>query len=285
LGDAARAELKAGRTVEGETTLHTSAGDSVAVSYTLAPHIEPPGEFTGVSAILHDITERRRADEARRQQELLQALVDIQEDERRRIARDLHDHIGQQATGVALGLANLVSEVISEDVRQKIREIQAQIVQMDRDISFLAFELRPHALATMDLSRAIENFADEWARNYRITTDFHGTNRGGKRLASDIETNLYRIAQETLNNICKHAQASKVSVILDIGDSDVKLIIEDDGVGFDVGGLDGEVTRSGHGMGLVGMRERTILLGGELEIESAPGEGTTVFVRIPARFA
>jgi signal transduction histidine kinase len=117
-----------------------------------------------------------------------------------------------------------------------------------------------------------------WTTHFGIPVDIHINGFDGARLTPEIETNLYRIAQEALNNVLKHGEATRVDVILERRDSNVMLIIEDDGVGFDPE----HKTINGRGMGLIGMRERAALMGGTIEIESAPNEGTTLFVRVPA---
>lgn len=258
-----------------------SAPIDVAIS--LTPHIEPPGELTSVSAIIRDITERQRAIEARHRQELLQNLVDSQEAERQRFARDLHDHLGQQLTGLRLALAD-VKETADPRTVARIRDIEEQALQIDRDLSFLAFELRPNLLQEVGLFEALENFVSEWSRNHSVAADFHGKSHSVKRLVPAIEINLYRIAQESLNNILKHAHANQVSVILEVRDSDITLIVEDDGAGFVIEEKSDLVKISGHGLGLLGMRERAAVIGGTVNFESQANVGTTVFVRVPVSY-
>jgi chemotaxis family two-component system sensor kinase Cph1 len=131
------------------------------------------------------------------------------------------------------------------------------------------------------LAAALENFVHEWSEHFHITAEYHSTGLGKRRLAPELETNLYRVAQEALNNIAKHAGATRVGVILERRNRHVALIVEDNGRGFDP-----EAASEGErGMGLLNMSERVALAGGSLEIESAPGEGTTVFARVPARFS
>ncbi len=120
----------------------------------------------------------------------------------------------------------------------------------------------------------------EWSRHYKIEAELHAGNLEKKRLAPEIETNLYRIVQEALNNIYKHAQASSVNIVVERRKDAMVLIIEDDGKGFDPSNIRTN-KESGVGLGLVGMRERAGIIGGTLEIESAPGNGTTIFVRVP----
>jgi len=127
---------------------------------------------------------------------------------------------------------------------------------------------------------ALRTFVREWSRHTDIDGDFQAIKVGDQRLSSDVETHLYRIAQEALNNISKHAEAQNVTVMLEKRQHELLLIIEDDGKGFDVEELP-KRDRSGGGLGLLGMQERSALIGGELDIESSQN-GTTIYVRVPA---
>jgi two-component system CheB/CheR fusion protein len=234
-----------------------------------------------VEAMLAEVKERRTAEEHARG--LVGQLVTAQEDERRRISRDLHDQLGQQLTALRLKLAAL-REARGQDEasRARVEEVQALAEQIDSEVDFLAWELRPTALDDLGLAAALTNFVREWSSHYHIPAEAQvtGFGSGALRLSPQAETCLYRITQEALNNVFKHAQAARVSVILERRGGDAVLVIEDDGVGFDPGEAAG--WEGGRGLGLVGMRERAALLGGSFEFESAPGKGTTVFARIPA---
>ena len=149
-------------------------------------------------------------------------------------------------------------------------------------MGFIAWELRPAALDDLGFVAATRNFVGEWSRHVSIAAEFHSGKVEGRRLSSEIEINLYRITQEALNNIAKHGEAKNVNVVIERRKDEIVLIIEDDGKGFDPSGI--ETSReSGKGLGLVGMRERAAIVGGTLEIESAPGTGTTIFVRVPTK--
>jgi two-component system, chemotaxis family, CheB/CheR fusion protein len=218
-----------------------------------------------------------------RQHELLRRIVTVQEDERSRIARDLHDHLGQQLTSLRLKLdAVRNKEGDHSELSQMIEQAQTLAKQLDTDIDFLSWELRPRALEDFGLVLALSNFVEEWSKHFKIPAEFHSFGLESIRFSEDIEINLYRIAQESLNNICKHSQATHVDVIFDCrrGIDNLTLIIEDNGQGFD---LKNVAMQRGEEkwMGLIGMRERAALLGGEVKIESRPGSGTTIFVRIP----
>ncbi len=230
-------------------------------------------------ALVQEMEEREVAE--RQRITLLGRLVTGQEVERRRIALDLHDHLGQLLTALRLKIASLKELSVNHaEIASRVERLQEIGERLDSEVSFLAWELRPSALDDLGLVDAIGAFVNEWSRHYEIAADFHSAGLTKDRLNRDTESHLYRIAQEALNNIIKHAGASRVSVILEKRDGDVILIVEDDGSGFDSSALrdsgDAEM-----GLGLIGMRERAMLVGGGIEIESACGAGTTIFVRVP----
>ena len=240
------------------------------------------GKVDGFVKIARDMTERIKAEQIGREKEMLQTLVGAQEDERKRIARDLHDELGQLLTGLRLKL-EAVGKLCegNRELRGKIDETQTIAKHLDAGIDFLAWELRPAALDDLGLYAALAKYVREWAHYSGIAAELLGSNIKKERLAPEAETNLYRIAQEALNNVHKHAKASSVEVSLEKrGEDLIVLIINDDGSGFDP---KNKMNR-GKGIGLIGMRERAALIGGSLEIESAPGKGTTIFVRVPATF-
>lgn len=229
-------------------------------------------------SLLHEVDERRDAEE--RIKELLRTIITTQEDERTRISRELHDHLGQLLTALQLNLETLKKHPSKDqkELRATIEQAQDVAKQLDEGVDFLAWELRPAPLDDLGLAAALENFVAEWTKHYGTTGRFHKGGVALLHLAPVVEINLYRIAQEALNNVTKHAQADHVDVILERRDNHVVLIIEDDGIGFEP---NLEATPSGRGLGLIGMRERAALVGGTLEIESTPGNGTTVYIRIP----
>jgi PAS domain S-box-containing protein len=266
-----------------ETQRKRKDGSLIDISLSVSPVRDANGVIIGASKIARDITESKRAELAVREREMMGRLVDAQEAERHRIARDLHDHMGQQLTALRLKLASLRSKFGSDpELANEIALTQEYASRIDMDINYLAWELRPTELDQLGLTDALRSFVREWSKTYGIAADFHTSKDHNARYEAELETNVYRIVQEGLNNILKHADASNVSVLLEQRDDLLVLIIEDDGKGFDPesGRRNGA---SGKGLGLVGMRERTALLGGALEIESRPGEGTTVYARVPVR--
>jgi signal transduction histidine kinase len=245
---------------------------------------ERTGDLQTVNeALRNEVTERKVAvDQARG---LLRRIVTAQENERSRIARNLHDHLGQQLTALRLKLEAVKDKGGTQtEFNQAIEQAQIIAKQLDVDVDFLSWELRPVSLDRLPLVAALSDFVHEWAKHFNIPAEFHTSDMEIGRFPEDIETNLYRIAQEALNNIYKHAQATRVDVILERMEDHIMLIIEDNGQGFDMndtaiqGGEEKE-------MGLIGMRERAALVGGALEIESQPGDGTTIIVRAPVSSA
>jgi two-component system sensor histidine kinase UhpB len=146
---------------------------------------------------------------------------------------------------------------------------------------YLALELRPPELDDLGLESALATFVAEWSARYGVASDVALRGEDERAASPDVASALYRIAQEALTNVAKHARASEVSVIVERRDGEVRLIVEDDGGGFDVDATATRV-RAERRLGLAGMRERAALVGGNLTIESSPGAGTTVYVRLPA---
>jgi signal transduction histidine kinase len=205
----------------------------------------------------------------------LQRAVEGQELERRRLARELHDETGQALTSILLGLRAL-EESRSEDVGAAVSNLRELVVQTLQDVRRLAVELRPTALDDFGLAAALERLASTFFEQTGTKVELE-SGLGDDRLPSEVETVLYRIVQEALTNVVKHAQAEHVSIVLQRKGGAVTTVIEDDGRGFS-----GDDQKDG-GLGLVGMKERVELVNGRLEIESAEGAGTTLVVEVPVR--
>jgi two-component system, NarL family, sensor histidine kinase DevS len=223
--------------------------------------------FATRGALAVDLSERIARDSLRR-------VVEAQELERRRLARELHDETGQALTSILLGLKALEEKVDDTDSRAAAAELRELVVATLQDVRRLAVELRPSALDDFGLVAALERLTASISEQTGIAIDFEPA-LTTDRLPEEVETALYRIVQESLTNVVKHAKARNVSVLLALKDGAVKAMIEDDGGGFD------PAERTGEGFGLVGMRERLALLGGRLEIESSDGAGTTVAAEVP----
>jgi signal transduction histidine kinase len=224
--------------------------------------------------------ELERADEVRTERELLrrqllERVIAAQEEERRRISRELHDSTSQSLTSLMVGLRTLDGICDNPQVHIQAKELRNVTEQILDDVHTLAVQLRPAVLDDLGLAAALERLAHDWSRRYQIRADFL-VHIGEERLPETIETALYRIIQEALTNIARHAQAMSVSLLVERRTQDVVAVIEDDGLGFDTALIQGE----GH-LGLAGIRERAELLGGSLTIESTPGSGTSLFVQLP----
>jgi PAS domain S-box-containing protein len=223
-----------------------------------------------------EMIERERAERGRT--ELLGRLVFAQEDERRRIAREMHDQFGELLTALARRIETLAESTRdTQAVSEHVDALAALAQQIDRDVEHLVWELRPTALDDLGLRAALANYVQTWSARVNIRAELHTSGLQDDRLAPDVETTLYRIAQEALTNVAKHSRAANVEVILERRPDHVLLIVEDDGVGFDADTTD---TTAPRGFGLLGMQERAALVGATLAIESSVGGGTTVLLRM-----
>jgi len=218
------------------------------------------------AAIAVDLSERVSRDALRR-------VVEAQELERTRLARELHDETGQALTSVLLALKSIEAAASREELNTALVHARELVVQATRNVRRLAVELRPTALDDFGLVSALERLLAGFGESSGILTDLE-SGLGDERLPGEVETTLYRILQEALTNVGKHAEAKRVSVVLTRRGGEVSAVIEDDGRGFDP-------KAGGAGLGLVGMRERVALVGGRMTIESHEGAGTTIHVEVP----
>lgn len=311
------ARLRRGEKIEHfETVRQTKDGRRVPISLTVSPVKDARGHIIGASKVARDITERTiaqkaleeaheelenrvrertaelaksndalRAEVAERQRveeqrtQLLTRFVLAQEDERRRIARELHDQLGQQLTALRLTLETLKAESIERtELRVQVETLQELARQLDQDVAFRVWELRPTPLEDVGLRAALTNFVHHWSTHLGIHVELHASRSTDERLNTEVETMVYRLAQEALNNVAKHARAQHVDIVLERNADHLSLIVEDDGVGFNPS----DKETLGDGLGLTGMRERAALVGADLQIESEPDRGTTVILRVPA---
>ena len=226
----------------------------------------------------HEMAERMQLEAAR--EALRRQLLNAQEEERRRIARELHDQMGQNLTALNLGLKSLHDSKPSADFPALLQPLQELAAQTARDLHRVALELRPAALDDLGLVKAVRTLVETWSQRYRIEADFAAEGYNPAGLSSEIETTLYRIIQEALNNVAKHSGATRVSLVLRRAADHLKAIIEDDGRGFDFATALQAADGRGR-LGLVGIQERLAGMSGTLHIESAPGQGATLIVRIP----
>ncbi len=211
---------------------------------------------------------------------LLQKLISAQEEERRRIARELHDETSQVVAALALGLDAAMAALAPGAARQRLEEAKALALRTLDGIHRLSFDLRPSVLDDLGLFPAVEWYAERRLKplGVAVRCEFDGSNRG--RLPAEVETGLFRAAQEAITNIVKHARAETVLIQCTREARAVVIEIEDDGQGFDPANL-GASAVEGAGLGLAGIKERMELLGGSAGIESAPGQGARVVLRVP----
>ncbi|MEP7214414.1 MAG: PAS domain S-box protein [Acidobacteriota bacterium] len=308
LGTSAFLELQAeirtalsGEEVTFERTIPYHTGERfVHVNY-IPQRDSDTGEVVGFHSFVWDISARKAADLAmeRSRSELeervvertfelkaavkerirvLQELVTAQEDERRRMARELHDQLGQQLTVLRLKLENVARTLADgSDPADRLEEIREITRELNASVDFLAWKFRPAVLDDIGIVAALDEYVQRWSVHFGIKAEFDARRFRNSRLDPEVETNCYRITQEALNNISKHAGATKVNVLLEPRDGGAVLIIEDNGAGFDPA----ESKRESRGMGLMGMSERAVLVGGLMEIESSAGFGTTIYVKVP----
>jgi len=216
-----------------------------------------------------------RAERETLRRQLIEGMISAQEDERRRIARELHDSTSQSLTSLKVGLRSLEAICDRPETHQYVVDLRQVLDSTLEEVHALAVQLRPAALDDLGLSAALERYLEEWQVQHGISVDFviHTPDR---RLPDFVETAVYRIIQEGLTNVSRHAEAQSVSVLVERRTNDVVTVIEDDGKGFDE-----SHANSGSRLGLLGMRERTELLGGKMTIETAPRKGTSLFIQIP----
>jgi PAS domain S-box-containing protein len=269
--------LRGGRedSTNGEFGFRAGDGTRVAVSVTFAPlRLAGSAGVSGVIGVVMDVTERQQQEEDRTR--LIEQVMSAQEEERGRIARELHDETGQSLTAVLVGLRTIEgSRTISEAVElaRQLREVAARTLG---DVGRLARGLHPGVLDDLGLGVAVTRHVQEFARLHAIAEETRIEGLDAEPLLPLVQTTVYRVLQEALTNVAKHARARRVSVRLERDDTMVELQVRDDGVGFKPGA-------NHRGLGLQGMRERAALLGGTAQLESAPGEGTLITARFPVR--
>lgn len=211
---------------------------------------------------------------------LLDKVITAQEEERKRISRELHDQTSQSLTSLILGIKGLENVENPARLKEKTEELRTLASGTLEEIHDLALDLRPSILDDLGLEAALQRYIKEYTKKYGIEVDIHASGLENLRLPPRIETAFYRIVQEALTNIVKHAQAKNVGVIMERRNGNLVLIIEDDGKGFNVQEvLQAQLQEKR--LGLFGMEERVSLLGGNLTIESEVDFGTTLFINVP----
>jgi signal transduction histidine kinase len=247
----------------------------------------PPQDFFGANPVaaklnswLNHLKERKRSDTQIRM--LTQKLMKTQEDERRMISRELHDRVGQDLSGIKVALETLFDPQPSESlgIKEKVARLARVLDRAIFTVRDLAYDLRPPGLDEMGIVRALSMFCDDFAEKTRIHTEYHSVGVEKMKLDFNTQINLYRMIQEGLNNIHKHAEASRAVVKLTAAYPHIILRIQDNGKGFDVEKREREID-SEKRMGLRSLQERTHLLGGVMIVTSQPGQGTKILIKLP----
>lgn len=258
-----------------EMRLRTKAGGDYPVA---ASSARLPEESGGkLVLILRDLSAQQQAEKERYQNKINQHAIQAQEEERKRIARELHDGVGQALYSILVGL-NVIGQSVgmSESGKKHVDELLHMTSKAMEEVKRMALELRPSALDDLGLLPALRSLMKRVEKNFGILVELHVQGER-RRYAAAVETALYRIVQEALTNTAKYAQASHVGIVFEDREKEIVVTVVDDGVGFDVE----RALHAEKGLGLFGMKERAQLLGGTVDIRSAPSEGTTVIVRIP----
>lgn len=225
---------------------------------------------TMTAALAQADQERAERDQLRTQ--LLEKVIAAQEEERRRISRELHDQTGQALTSLMVRLQTMNQQCEIPTLKAQFEELRHLTAETLDEVHHLSVELRPRVLDDLGLEAALQRYVQEYHHHYPIDLDLMVV--GIERLPPAVETALYRIVQEGLTNIARHAQAQTASVLIERRNGRVRAIIEDDGIGFDP-------KQTNDRLGLYGISERAELLNGTVTIESEPGQGTTIFVEVP----
>ncbi|MGB8985443.1 MAG: PAS domain S-box protein [Candidatus Sulfotelmatobacter sp.] len=235
-------------------------------------------EFPLVFAFVEDVTERKQAEEGLAT--FSRRLIEVQDQERTRVARDLHDHIGQRVALLSAQLEQLKTDVLGSPVEivSQVDELLTQTSQVAADVQTLSHELHPPQLEYLGIAAAMKAFCTDFSQRQQVETDF--THEDVPRsVPPEISLSLFRILQEALHNAAKHSGVRRFEVILRGRSDEIELIVRDAGLGFD-----SMTAKNGRGLGLVSMEERLQLVKGFFSIESQPKQGTTIRARVPLHY-
>ena len=249
---------------------------------------DPVTGATHTTGMIWDVTDRKRAEAAAEiervahdRDALRRQLVQGEEEERRRLARELHDEAGQHLTALGLGLQALANVATpGSEIDRRATELRALANTLALEMHAIAVRLRPRALDDFGLEAALTAYTEEWTRHSGIEVDLHAV-VGASRLPTAVETAIYRVVQEALTNVARHSKAQHAGVVVERRNGHVIAVVEDDGHGFPAADGSAEQPKESGSLGLLGIRERVALLGGTLDVESSPGSGTALFARIP----
>jgi signal transduction histidine kinase len=259
-------------------SIHALRGPAIEMG-SAGPLVVPPvaiqeAHLLGQSLVAaHGLVQQRTAE----RDDLRRRLMSAQEEERLRLAHDLHDQTGQGMTAAILEL-KAIEPFVGKKGLDRVRFLRKHLDELSKLLHRTAWELRPLSIDELGLTNALENYLSNWAKKLGINADFHCSDSELDGRSNEIRTTVYRVVQEGLTNIARHAvDATRVSVVIGMSQQTLYLVIEDNGRGFDP-------AATPLGLGLAGMRERLLLVGGRLTVESSDSTGTTVFARIPIRF-
>lgn len=264
--------------LDEEIWIRRGDGTRGCVSTNAAPIRGGGGEINAAVVALTDITDRKAADAER--DRLTRRLLKAQEEERLRIARELHDELGQDLTALSLGLKSLEPVLREPRMLSKLSEMRAIVDHMSIEVHSTASSLRPTSLTDLGLRQALDCLVASWADRLGISADAH-LEALDEQLSDEGQVVIYRVVQEALTNVAKHSGANSVSVTAQWADGIVRVTVEDDGRGFDPNASLADQDKQANRLGLSGMRERLALAGGYLSVETAPGQGTTVYAALP----
>ncbi len=270
--------------IRGELAGRAGDGTPVPIAVTLAPlRLDGNADVKAVIGVVVDVTERKQQEDLRSR--LIERAMTAQEEERRRIARELHDETGQSLTALLVGLRTIEeSQTMAEAVElvRRLREIAAQTLD---EVGRLARGLHASVLDEVGLAAAVTRQVQEFAQLYGVAVDLRIEGLDARPVPPLSQTTVYRVLQEALTNVARHAGARTVSVRLARDEATIALRVQDDGIGFDPPGGAEAAAGEQQRLGLQGMRERAALLGGSVEVESRPGAGTTITAHFPVRGA
>ena len=275
------------RALNGKSVNYEQAYDGITFQTHLEPLRDTKGSITGVIGVALDITKRKKAEESLRESELRlrhlsSQLISAQEEERKRISLELHDEMGQALTAIGLNLISIGKKLPLEHaamIKDKLAETMALLEKASDLVRDLSLDLRPSMLDDLGLLPTLRWYINSYEKRTEIPVIFETVNLE-ERLTSEVEIVLYRVVQESLNNIARHAQAKKVKIRIEHKNKTISVSIEDFGIGFNPD-LVMSKTTLGNGIGLLGMRERVGLLGGSFSVRSREGQGTSIFVKLP----
>jgi PAS domain S-box-containing protein len=264
--------VRSGERIEHhESTRLTKCGERINVSVSISAVKDSTGRVVGISRITRDITERKNAEEER--VSLNRKVIQSQEEERKRIARELHDHVVQRVALLAVNLQSMQEEAMDADLKSRLSDLHDEVGEIAQDIHEISHQLHPSKLEYLGLVAAMKFFCREFGEKHRVAVAFtHG--EIPQTIQSDISLCLYRILEEALSNGAKHGRSREFKVKLDCSIDQLELTIFDKGTGFDPA----EAARKGR-LGLVGMQERVRNVQGTVSISSKPMKGTTVRLR------